>query len=181
MLGFAYEAGRGVPQDFSEAMRWYQIAYAGKVPHAACRIAGLYSDGKGVGQSLDEAVRWYQLEADQWGCPTAQYNVGRDFEAKSAWPEALRRYRNSAERGYTDAQVRLGELLSDGFTVPPDYVEASQWLILATEGRTNRLAEVQLRRVKAKLTAEQLNEAQRRAEAVMKRLRDENSPTKSES
>ena len=179
-LGMLLAGGDGVPQDFAEAMVCYRKALENKEPHAACRIADLYRDGKGVAKNPDEAAKWYRLEAEG-GCSGAQYFLGRMLEARLSWPEALKWYRRAADSGHYQAQARLGELLSDGFTVPPDYVEACQWLILATEGRTNRLDEVLLRRVKAKLTPEQQEEAQRRADAVMKRLRDGKPPAQPES
>ena len=85
-------------------------------------------------------------------------------------PEALKRYRLAAEGGHTAAQAHLGDLLSDGFSTTPDYVEACQWLMLAVEGAKSKVMESDLRRVKAKLTVEQLEEARKRADAITQRL-----------
>jgi TPR repeat protein len=169
-LGLLYESGQGVQQDFAEAMRWYRKAAEQKEPHATCRIADLYRDGKGVERNLDEAAKWYQREANGT-CRGAQVNLGLIFEAQHNMPEALKWYRRAAEGGETSAQAKLGDILSDGFTVPSDYVEACQWLILAVEKEENLVLEVDLRRVKAKLTPEQLEQAQERANAVTLRLK----------
>jgi TPR repeat protein len=150
-------------------MRWYRKAAEQKEPHATCRVADLYRDGKGVSRDQEEAARWYQIEAEG-KCSGAQLNLARIREAQSNMPEALKWYRRSAEGGNANAQSRLGDLLSDGFSTTPDYVEACQWLLLAAQAGENRLVEITLRRVKSKLTPEQLEEAQKRADAVKERL-----------
>ena len=165
-----HEQGKGVSRDFAEAMRWYRQALERKEPHAACRIADLYRDGKGVPRNLAEAAQWYRQEAEG-SCSSAQFNLGRICEAQQNLEEALQRYCRAAAGGETAAQIQLGDLLSDGITVAADYIEACQWLLLATQADIkNRLIQAQLRRVKAKLTPEQLEEAQRRADAISKRL-----------
>src|SRR5215813_8091186 len=61
-------------------------------------------------------------------------------------------------------------MLSDGISTTPDYVEACQWLMLASSDSDDRLSQIRLRRVKAKLTTEQLSQAQDRADAVNHQL-----------
>ena len=53
--------------------------------------------------------------------------------------------------------------------MPPDYVEACQWLILAAESG-NKVYAINLRIVKARLSPEQLKEAEARANAIKDRL-----------
>ena len=48
--------------------------------------------------------------------------------------------------GVTEAQVHLADLLTDGISAAPDYVEACQWLLLAAQAE-NRLAQIRLRSV----------------------------------
>jgi TPR repeat protein len=176
-LGILYEQGRGLPEDPVEAMRWYQKAAAQHVPHAGCRVGDLYRDGKGVVKDLDEAAQWYRKEAEGT-CAGAQFNLGLIFEKQRHLPGAMTWYRRAAAGGVVQAQARLADLLTDGFSVNPDYLEACQWLLLAVENAENdRLLEVELRRVKAKLTSEQLEEAMKRAGAIRQRLEDKDSKT----
>jgi TPR repeat protein len=173
-LGLCYEYGKGVRQDLGEAMRWYQKATEQKEPHAACTIARLYWQGKGVEKNLEEAEKWIRRELAELGdCPDAEYCLGRLHEMNRNWTEALKSYRHAAEIGSTEAQRHLGDLLTDGFTVsPPDYLEACQWLMLAVEKNPDRMTEITLRQVKAKLSPEQLKEVQKRVWAIEKRLAD---------
>lgn len=170
-LGFLYATGQGVPEDFAQAMAWLQKAHAQKQPHAACRIASLYRDGKGVDQDLKEAARWYQIEADG-DCALAQANLGRILESQNQHEAAIKYMRRAAENGEVATQAHLAEVFSEGLMVPRDYVEACQWQILVARNPRNRLAQADLRRLKAKLNAEQIEEAQRRADTVLDRLEE---------
>ena len=170
-LGLLYKAGQGVPVDFSEAMRWLQKARAQKEPHAACNIAQLYLERQGVDKNLDEAARWFRLGAEE-NCPRSEFSLGQILEAQRQSEESLTWYRRAAEHGAVPAQVHLGDILSDGISAPPDYPEACQWLLLAAEKlQNNKLLEVRLRRVLAKLTSAQEEEARRKAEAISARLK----------
>jgi TPR repeat protein len=168
-LGMLYESGRGVREDFDEAMRWYRKAAAQKEPHATCRIAELFREGKGVHKDLDEAAKWYRTEAEG-ECAGAQVNLARIYDQQNNTAEALKWYRRGAESGNVTAQAYLGDFLSDGLFTTPDYVEACQWLILAAQAQTDKAMEFSLRRLKTKLTPDQLKEAEERAEKVTRRL-----------
>ena len=95
----------------------------------------MYADGEGVPQDYAEAVRWYRLAADQ---------------------------------GLAGAQLNLGLISASGSGVPQNYVEAHMWLSLA-ESSSEDNERVRERVVEARdalaarMTAEQIAEAQRRA------------------
>jgi TPR repeat protein len=178
-LGILYERGQGVPKDFVEAMRWYRKAAEQKEPHAACHVADLYRDGKGVDQDIDEAARWYRIDAEN-SCSRAQFELGRNDEMQRRMPEALQWFRRAAEAGNVSAQAHLGDMLSEGFFTTPDYVEACQWLTLAARAE-DKMSEIRLRRLKAKLTAEQLTEVQKRVAAVTERLEEKERKVKATS
>ena len=168
-LGLLFERGEGLRQDYAQALRWYQKAAALKEPHADCRLGVLYRDGLGVEKDLDKAFRLLRVGAEA-GCTAAQRELGRTCEELLNIAEALQWYRRAAESGENGSQARLGDLLSDGISTSPDYVEACQWLILASGKEDDRLSQIRLRRVKAKLTTEQLSQAQDRADAVTHQL-----------
>jgi TPR repeat protein len=173
-LGLLCEQGKGVPKDFAEAMRWYLKAAAQKELHASCHVADLYRYGKGVNVDPDEAAKWYKKEVEEQ-CTAAQFNLASICEEQRKMPEALTWYRRAAEGAdsgpRTAAQAHLGELLSEGFFTTADYVEAWQWLTLAASGG-DELSGIRLRRLKAKMTDEQLGEAGKRTEAFEKRLEE---------
>ena len=60
-----YADGEGVPQDWTEAAKWYRKS-ADQGNAVAQRILGLmYSTGKGVPRNATEAVKWYRKAAKQ--------------------------------------------------------------------------------------------------------------------
>jgi TPR repeat protein len=73
-LGFMYDRGYGVQQDYAEAMRWYHKAADQGLATAQFSTAFMYNRGYGVQRDYDEAMRWYRKAADQ-GDAGAQYNV----------------------------------------------------------------------------------------------------------
>jgi TPR repeat protein len=96
----------------------------------------MYEYGLGVPQDYIEAVKWYQSAADQ---------------------------------GYAKAQYNLGLLHANGRGVPQDFIQAHLWLNLAAqslsvlEPKDLEDAIASRNDIAARLTPEQLDEAQRRA------------------
>jgi TPR repeat protein/DNA-binding XRE family transcriptional regulator len=84
-LGVAYLWGRGVKQDYAEALRLFQKSdevpnpYGVGNPWARENIGRLYREGLGVEQSYEEAVKWYELAAEL-KFPLAQYRLGEMYE-----------------------------------------------------------------------------------------------------
>jgi TPR repeat protein len=63
MIGVMYEKGEGVPQDYSEAAKWYLMAADKGVAAAMYMLGKLYETGHGVEQNRQEAVSWYRKAA----------------------------------------------------------------------------------------------------------------------
>jgi tetratricopeptide (TPR) repeat protein len=171
--GHLCEAGKGVPQNFAEALAWYRRAAEQNAPHAMCSIAVMYNFGKGVPQDLDKAARFYRDElAIVEDCVYSQFNLGQICEAKNDLEEALKWYRRAAEEGWPPAEARLGDLLSDSFFSKPDFVEACQWLSLAAAAG-DKMSEARLHRMKTKLTSQQLDEVEKRVAGLTRRLEEQ--------
>lgn len=62
-LGLMYDKGIGVPQDYTEAIRWYRKGAEQGVAPAQFRLGGMYDNGKGVPQDYAQAIRWYRKAA----------------------------------------------------------------------------------------------------------------------
>ena len=77
-LGFIYEKGEGVPQDYKAAMKWYSLAAEQGDADAQGSLGSMYGMGKGVPQDYRAAVKWTRLAAEQ-GHPAAQYNLALDY------------------------------------------------------------------------------------------------------
>ena len=74
-LGFMYGTGKGVPQDYAEAVKWFGKAADQGYAEAQSNLGLSYGTGKGVPQDYAEAVKWYRRAADQ-GYAKAQVNLG---------------------------------------------------------------------------------------------------------
>jgi TPR repeat protein len=78
-LGVMYLDGKGVPQSFSEAVRWISLSAAAGSSLGQNNLGGLYRDGKGVPRDFRKAFQWFSAGAQQ-GNSGAQYNLGLMYE-----------------------------------------------------------------------------------------------------
>ena len=70
--------GRGIAQDFQEAIKWYtKSAEQGNV-NAQYNLGNLYLRGQGASQNDNLAFSWFIKAAEQGDAP-AQYNLGRMY------------------------------------------------------------------------------------------------------
>jgi hypothetical protein len=73
-LGWMYEHGHGVPQDYQQALSWYRkAAEHGNAP-AQNYLGYIYDNGQGVPQDYSQAVSWYRKAAEQ-GLDEARRNL----------------------------------------------------------------------------------------------------------
>lgn len=81
-LGLMYQEYRGVPQDYAEAIRWYQLAADQGNARAQYNLGNMYESGKGVLQNYLEAFRFYHLVAEQGHASPAlaQYRLGSMYQ-----------------------------------------------------------------------------------------------------
>lgn len=73
-LGHLYETGRGLPQDYFEAAKWYYRAATAGQGGAQYALAMLYNKGRGVKRDYVLSYMWLNLSAAQ--------AVGADREFK---------------------------------------------------------------------------------------------------
>ena len=85
-LGVMYDTGRGVPQDYAEAVRWYRKAADQGHAKAQSDLGVMYKNGEGVSQDYAEAVKWYRKAAEQ-GYALAQSNLGVMYGAGKGVPQ----------------------------------------------------------------------------------------------
>ena len=74
-LGNMLSDGKGVVQDYKEAVKWYRLAAEKGNAAAQFNLGNMLKDGKGVIQDYKEAEKWYRSAAEQ-GYAAAQYNLG---------------------------------------------------------------------------------------------------------
>ena len=125
--GLASDLGRGVPQDYAEAVRHYRRAAEQGHAGAQFALAEMYKNGDGVAKDMDQALRWYRAAAAQHEAG-AELMLGVLYESGVGVPvdvaEAARWYRRSADHGDARAQLLLGVLYQTGQGVRWDPVAA---------------------------------------------------------
>jgi TPR repeat protein len=83
------------------------------------------------------------------------------------YAEAVRWFRAAAEQGRASAQFSLGLMYEDGKGVLQNYAIAHMWYNIAAANGTGELAIKNRKRIAEKMTAEQIAEAQDRAQKCM--------------
>lgn len=143
-LGNMYEHGRGVPQSFAEALKWYQASADQGFATAQSTLGYLYQYGGIVKQDLQAAFMWNFKAAEQ-GDAYGQHNLGVMYDEGTGVPEsdeeAVKWYKKAAAQGYDQAGFNLGICYWKGEGVVQDYVEAYRLLNhvrVATQDQTIR-------------------------------------------
>jgi len=164
ILGDLLAHGKGLPQDYTQAAKWYRQAADQGFAVAQCNLAALYAAGAGVKIDPAEALRWYRKSADQ-GNVDAQYNLAQMLSmgvgANRDIREAIRLYHLAAEQGDGLSQYNLARRYQAGKDVSPDPVEAYFWFALAT---ANGVEDALPMRdgLKKEMTRQQIAEAKRK-------------------
>ena len=106
-LGNKYYVGEGVPQNFTEAVKWYRKAADQGNAVAQFNLGVMYAKGQGVAKSDTEAAKWYRKAATQ-GSADSQNNLGvmyrpfpatRFVGAQGKWTKHRRKSIESYGRG----------------------------------------------------------------------------------
>jgi uncharacterized protein len=136
VLGYLYDHGRGVPQDYAKAAKYYQVATLQGHRIAPNNLAALYYRGLGVPRDDRKAVELLLLSADR-GDPTGRYNLGAAYVLGLGThrnpAEAARWFRAAAQQGNAKAQRELGVLYFKGETVAVDFAQGARWITLAAQ------------------------------------------------
>ncbi|MDP6954047.1 MAG: hypothetical protein QGF53_14935 [Alphaproteobacteria bacterium] len=122
---------------------------------------------------FNEAAAWFEAAADQ-DYPDALFNLGLMYFQHETAPfgievtdhnlrmAAFEQFSRAGARGHIQAQLYLGHMHAEGVGVPRDRVEAYKWYQIAAWQRSS-LAAAARDRLAADMTADQLDEAKRRA------------------
>jgi TPR repeat protein len=135
-LGSVFQTGRGAPQDYVEALKWYSMAADQGDAAGLANVGWLYEMGWGVGQDDSEALRRYRAAADKGYVP-AMTNLASLYERGKGTPRdfaaALKWYQEAWQRGADKwAAYRLGQFYENGWGVEKDEAAASFWNALAS-------------------------------------------------
>ena len=109
-MGYSYEKGEGVEQNYKLAFEWYKKSADQNYPDAECNLGVLYSNGWGVEQDTAKAIELFKNAAEQED-EVAQFNLacryywGKDVEQN--YSIAAEWYQKSAENDYEEAYNEL--------------------------------------------------------------------------
>ncbi|MGY3807880.1 tetratricopeptide repeat protein [Aeromonas veronii] len=188
MVGFFYEQGQGVAQDYHEAFHWYEIASNYKEKEATKGLARLYKHGKGTGLSISKAEELYASINAHWELALMHlelYNNEKaiehllkltcDKDAMSLlgstychyptnnpqYHKAIEPYTIAAKLGDHGAMYSLGELYFSGFGIPKNYKESYFWFSIA-QAHGNISAKEKVLSLEEKLSQDDISSIQDR-------------------
>jgi localization factor PodJL len=131
-----YSEGRGVPQSFETAARWFERAADHGLAPAQFRLGCLYEKGQGVKKDLETARRLYLSAADR-GHAKAMHNLAvlyaEGIDGKPDYKTASQWFRKAADHGVPDSQFNLGILYARGIGVEQNLPESYKWFSLAAQ------------------------------------------------
>lgn len=126
-LALAYWWGRsGVEQDKAKALKYYAVAAEIGDANAQFQMGYAYFHGIGVEKNVEDGLKWFEKAAEQ-NHHVAQYNLGRFylFYAPAEMIDKSKGFEymvSSADSGYTDAEVVMGYLYSQGIGAEQDFL-----------------------------------------------------------
>ncbi len=129
-IGYMYDYGNGVEQDYALAMEWYKKAADLGHTGAMNNIGYMYGYGNGVEQDYETAMEWYK-KAAELGHVAAMNNIGwfyvngygveQDYEVAMEW------FEKSADLGNLTAINNIGWMYANGYGVEQDFEIALEW------------------------------------------------------
>lgn len=135
LLGFMYANGEGIPQDSTQAVRWFSLAAEQGRHDAQLALGIMYRDGAGVSKDRDLALKWIRRAAEN-GHSDAANVLG---ELYLGLPGALRDYDEAvvwfefaALIGNGRARYNLGVLFLLGQGVRRSDIQAYMWFDLSS-------------------------------------------------
>jgi TPR repeat protein len=136
MIGLLNYFGHGVPQDYSEARRWYELAAEQGSVIAEANLADIYGEGRGVAVDRAKAAKLWRRAALQ-GHTVAMANLGEYyFRGEAGYPDKCKAYdwwRKAAAIGGGLAQNHLSRMFMTGDGIHKSKIEAFIWATLAAK------------------------------------------------
>lgn len=166
-LGLHYYHGQGGKVDYKRGLAYLlKVADAGNSV-AQTYVADAYLYGRGTKKDSVEGVRWLKL-AEMGGNLQAKFKLGALYlhgeGVVQNYAKAVELLTAAAELDVVRAQSTLGKVYEDGAAVDRDLVRAYGWHAKAAAKGFKESQEA-LKRIRPKLTRDQLAEAQRLAAA----------------
>ncbi|HXN98313.1 MAG TPA: tetratricopeptide repeat protein [Candidatus Acidoferrales bacterium] len=132
-MGYCYQTGKGVEQNFTTANEWYEKAGNQGFVDAQYKLGHSYRVGRGTPIDLATALEWYKKAANN-GDGEAMQNVGWMYATgqgtKADAGEAYHWLLEAAKHGQTGAQFEVARRLKDGDGVTKNLTDSYGWLLV---------------------------------------------------
>jgi len=139
-LALHYRDGIGLPRDDGQASEWFARAAGAGLVSAMVEYGRMLDRGSGQPDSKPNrrrAIEWLQRAADS-GSLRAMYYLGRIYDHGQGRDLllALLWYGRAAEAGYSDAQVRVAQIVEkgEGLANPQPEIAERYWRFAANHG-----------------------------------------------
>ena len=133
-IGYMYEEGLGVTQQYDVAMEWYRRAADGGLAEADHNLGMMYVDGRGVAKSWAQGLMYFRKAADK-SLIESRYMIALSYFQGDGQIQnrrlAYEGFRETAIEGYADSQYMLSFMLLDGADVKRRSAQAFVWASLA--------------------------------------------------
>ena len=122
-LGYIYENGFGVPQDYVRAYNFYVKAAEQGDMTAQNNLGYMYLDGRGVKQDYHRAFLWFSKSREQGnssGALNMAYMIQHGLVKNKNLKLAVSLYKEAAEKGNLQAKMNLAGLYAGGIKYDKD-------------------------------------------------------------
>jgi localization factor PodJL len=137
-VGARLAEGKGTPQNFKEAAKWYARSADHGFAPAQYRLGTFYERGLGLTSDRALAAAWYRRAADQ-GNVKAMHNLAvlsaNRADQSPDYTTAAQWFEQAAKRGLADSQFNLAILYENGLGVKRDLKQAYMWISLAARNK----------------------------------------------
>ena len=144
-IGYMYEEGLGVTQQFNVAMDWYRRAARGGLSEADHNLGMMYVDGRGVAKSWAQGLTHFRKAAER-GLTESRYMIALSYFQGEGQIQnrqlAYEGFRETAIEGYADSQYMLSFMLLDGTDVKRRSAQAFVWASLAMSQGQQQAGEI---------------------------------------
>jgi TPR repeat protein len=164
-IGDMYQTGADLPQNSSEATKWYRKAAENGTAEVQIKLANLLLQGRGGVPNYAEVHSLCEKAASSH-YPTGDYCIGKLYD--QGWgverdlSKAAKWFREAAKMGHSMATLRLGEMYWKGEGVKQDKISGYGFIYLASTSDLPEAKE-EKERLEKELTPKELNKAKEKA------------------
>lgn len=126
-LGYMYENGIGIDQNYSKAIELYELAIESNDPAAMNNLANMYEHAKGLERNYFKAIELYE-KAIKLNYSTAMNNLARMYQCGKGiernYSKAIELYNQAIKLDNSTAMFNLAFMYEEGIGIEKNYSKA---------------------------------------------------------